>query len=188
MLDQQTWEFINTFAPWLAAVGMLLAVIVSLYLARRDESIRLRISASMIQILVEGGGPEHGRRFVAINVTNVGRRLATVDQLGWRMGLFRRRYYWQRPMQNLYSASLPAKLGDGGHVVFMFPIDEFRDNLNRFVVEDMRQRFVGLKSRLMKVVVTCSTGDQFRQPIDKSLREELVKTAKSSKHEAPRDI
>lgn len=44
-MDVEFWKFINTFAPWLSALGTIAAVVVSLYLARRDKSIRLEVSA-----------------------------------------------------------------------------------------------------------------------------------------------
>jgi hypothetical protein len=39
--DRETWTFVNSFAPWLSAIGTLAAVITSLYLATADRT-RLR--------------------------------------------------------------------------------------------------------------------------------------------------
>jgi hypothetical protein len=44
-MDKEIWQVINTFAPWLSAIGTVSAVIASLYLATRDRRISLKISA-----------------------------------------------------------------------------------------------------------------------------------------------
>ena len=38
-MDRATWQFINSFSSWLSAIGTVAAVIVALYLARRDKRI-----------------------------------------------------------------------------------------------------------------------------------------------------
>ncbi len=81
MLDQELWSFINSFAPWLSAVGTIAAVITSLYLARKDARINLKVSAGVRMLFVEGKGPGGGSRFVSLDVTNAGRRVATINSL-----------------------------------------------------------------------------------------------------------
>ena len=54
-MGKDTWEFINSFAPWLAAFGTVAAVIVSLYLARTDKRIRLAIYEGVRIITVRTG-------------------------------------------------------------------------------------------------------------------------------------
>ena len=41
----ETWHFVNSFTPWLAAFGTLAAVITSLYLASKQMKVKLRVSA-----------------------------------------------------------------------------------------------------------------------------------------------
>ena len=43
LFDRETWLFINSFAPWLAALGTVAAVIVALYLARRASRLDIRV-------------------------------------------------------------------------------------------------------------------------------------------------
>jgi hypothetical protein len=57
MWDKATWQFINTFADWFAAAGTIAAVIVAIYLARLDKTIRLKVNAGarlMVTAGVEG--------------------------------------------------------------------------------------------------------------------------------------
>jgi hypothetical protein len=59
-MDQDTWRFINTFAPWAAALGTFGAVLVSLYLARKSNWIELEVRAGIRKIGFIGGMPITG--------------------------------------------------------------------------------------------------------------------------------
>lgn len=52
------WKFVNSFAPWLSAIGTLSAVIVAIYLARRDKFVRLKCAAG-IRMLIGPDFPKH---------------------------------------------------------------------------------------------------------------------------------
>jgi hypothetical protein len=82
MLDQETWRFINTFAPWLSAAGTVTAVAVSLYLARQDRRVRLSVNAS-IWILQTLGQEDH-EEFITVNVIRSFREI-TVTGFGWEI-------------------------------------------------------------------------------------------------------
>ncbi len=51
MGDRSLWLFINSFAGWLSALGTIAAVIVALYLARRDSRIRLKVVVGLRLLL-----------------------------------------------------------------------------------------------------------------------------------------
>lgn len=72
MFDQETWRFINSFAPWLAARGTLAAVIVSLYLARRASRLELGVFPAVVN-LVQQGRPGPHQEFFQIRVVDHGR-------------------------------------------------------------------------------------------------------------------
>jgi hypothetical protein len=58
---QKFWAFVNSFAEWFSALATTAAVIVALYLARRDD-LKLRVSAGL-RIIVAAPPPVHrGRR------------------------------------------------------------------------------------------------------------------------------
>ena len=50
-MDRETWKFINTFAPWVSALGTTAAVIVSLYLALRTARVKIRVGSGIYQML-----------------------------------------------------------------------------------------------------------------------------------------
>lgn len=67
-LDRSTWEFINTFAPWLAAFATTAAVVVALVLARRASRTRLRVRSGMYHIVSEGQRVSDAPLFFQISV------------------------------------------------------------------------------------------------------------------------
>jgi len=102
MFDRETLKFINTFAPWLSALGTFAAVTVSLYLARRSDRISLKLSLGIRMLAIQGGGPGHGTRFVFLSVTNMGRRSASLTSpffkpLPWSKVC----YFWMNPQNSL---------------------------------------------------------------------------------------
>ncbi len=127
MPTKTDWTFINTFAGWLSAVGTLLAVIVSLYLSRRDSRIRLHVNVGIRKLFIGTG--EHVVKkapdFIVIAVTNVGRRTANVTGLYWKNWLMPRRYFYQMPGEAPLSAQIPAQLGDGDEADFTLPLEKF---------------------------------------------------------------
>jgi hypothetical protein len=87
------WNFINSFSGWLSAIGTLLAVVVSLWLARRDYRIRVKASVGIRKVLFERKiyqTLEEEPDFLIISVTNIGRRVVTVVGLLWKNRLIRR--------------------------------------------------------------------------------------------------
>ena len=79
------WKFINTFAPWFSAFGTVTAVIVSLYLAKSEKPIKLRLLAD-IRILTEENNP----KYLMIEAINIGSRVANITWIGWEIGLFKK--------------------------------------------------------------------------------------------------
>jgi hypothetical protein len=110
MFEEDTWRFINSFAPWLAALGTIAAVLTSLYLARRSDRIDLRLSVGIRILAIQGGGSDHGNEFVWADVTNLGRRSATITHLFWKPVPWRKGGLIWIPAQNQYSSQFPVTL------------------------------------------------------------------------------
>ena len=87
-IDRETWRFINTFAPWLSALGTLAVVITSLYLTLADRS-RLRVRAGKDK--VESSGyklPDDKVTYdlISIRVTNSRDKSVFIDEVYWNVG------------------------------------------------------------------------------------------------------
>lgn len=107
-MKPESLQILNTIGTWLAGIGALSAVIVSLYLARRDSKVRLRVCAGHRVLVTPGqkGTPE----YCSMRVTNVGFRPATITGIGWKVGFFRKKYGIQTVYGHPASSKLPVKL------------------------------------------------------------------------------
>lgn len=185
MFDKETWELINSFAQWPAAIGTVGAVIVALYLARRDESIRLRVRCG-IHTLLQEGNPDHGKEFLSLQITNVGRRPATVNSVGWETGWGKRQwpvkrlrlqsYYWIPP-RNAYSQQLPTTLTDGQTAFLMSAVEEYKAHNIDYPMAALQGWWRWLVMRSVKVYALTSTGDVFRSRVEGSALKVFVEMA-----------
>src|SRR5688572_29955936 len=106
MFDRATWQFINTFADWFAAAGTIAAVIVAIYLARRDKTVRLSINAGVRLIVTPGVKGPHPE-YLSITAVNIGHREAQITNIGWHVGLFKRQHGVQSTIQDGMSSPIP---------------------------------------------------------------------------------
>lgn len=181
MFDQNTWEFINTFAPWLSAIGTIAAVITSLYLAKRGDALKLKIQARVMLLIAEGqeGQPE----YLNVTIINIRRREATITALGWETGLFKKNYfYWMIP-RNRLSAAIPVTLKDGQRAEYMMPMSDFDRLLGDIGRKFISGRLSFIKAHFIRISATASTGDNFKSRVNKSLRDRFFKLAREAKEE-----
>jgi hypothetical protein len=82
LFDRETWRFVNSFAPWLAALGTFTAALTALYLARRHARIRLRITAS---VETESDAPGKYVSCAVMKVVNDGPRDVTITEAYWEL-------------------------------------------------------------------------------------------------------
>lgn len=177
MMDREAWRFINTFAPWLSAVGTLLAVIVSLRLAARSAKVRLQVSAAIYRMAAPGERFGDAPEYVQIRAVNHGHRDATVQGLMWtyRPLFGKRRTLAQVPPANPYSSALPTKLGFGDAARCLFTLGEFKAGADDLLGLLERARFPKLAVRRIKAGFYTTTGEEFVRAIDKTVRDELLK-------------
>ena len=172
IFSKETWEFINTFSPWLSAVGTLAAVLVSLYLAGRDRRIKLRISAGH-RLIVSQGLPGEPSDYLAIHIVNIGHRETQITGLGWKIGLFKKQYGIQTIMRDGMSSTMPVRIRDGEEASYFIPLKGDPRWLNDFVVNFLQPN---PKSRLkhIKLQAFTSVGKKFETKIDKGLQNKLL--------------
>lgn len=112
----------DRLAQWAAALGTLLAVVVSLYLARREGRTRIRVRADA----GIGKGPDGVplERQLFVNVTNHGLRPITVEWIGFQAWPWRRRssIVAVGPPR---SDRLPFRLEHGEEKSLRLPLDEW---------------------------------------------------------------
>lgn len=182
MFDRETWRFINTFAPWLSALGTLTAVIVSLYLARRASRLDVRVFPAIVMVGVQGQQP--WVEYVQVRVVNHGRP-AIIKGVGWWLrGIPRQNWLWLEPANPL-STKLPATLNFGEEALLLYPTATFNKDAKSLLESIGRSMLPTLTVRLLRVGVFASTGQQFRVPLDAFLREFLLERSRQAKPESP---
>jgi hypothetical protein len=105
------WDMINGFANWFAAVGSFAAAAVALYIANRSAKPTAKLSVGH-RILVGPGSTKPYPEFAVFRIVNTGDRPIRVVQIGWRSGLFKKRFAVQMYDQ-LQSSKLPLDLAHG---------------------------------------------------------------------------
>lgn len=177
-MDESTYKLLNVAGSWLAGVGSLLAVITSLWLARRSGILRLGVKASHVQVVTPG--MSEAPDYVQVRVVNKGLRPAKVTSVGWQIGLFKKVHLIQM-FGDVNSDSLPKMLNEGEEACLLVKLRDKSDD------EDWGVRFARkvllphykLNLKNMKVVVYTSVGQVFRNKIDKSLKKTLLEASKA---------
>ncbi len=164
-------DWLHVLPEWLSAIGTLLAVMVALYLSRRDRQIRCVASASVYALV----GPDvPAEEFVLVTVINIGTRVFTVSGVSWRMGIFKKKYFMQLPVQDVYSSSIPVELTDGKQARVCIPLRDFRANTRSTLMNDAPIHFRSFWTRFARIIVHSTTGENFTFRIHKSVRVEML--------------
>ena len=178
MWNMETWRFINTFAPWLSAIGTLIAVCVSVWLVRRDKYIRLVVNANTQRFISLNEPNEPYTEVVCLAVTNIGHRSATIKKLYWLTGFFQRKKveFVDIPhIQALAPSPFPIKLADGEEANYFFKIDDIANYLNIFLFEITKTQLPSRRQLAsLKIAVETSTGEIFEAPIGENLKHRLL--------------
>jgi hypothetical protein len=179
--NENTWKFINTFAPWFSALGTFTAVLISLRIANTANRFQVRVFAARTRLVNMGQRVSEGESVVMVSATNLGRRQARITGLYWRR-LGQRGAFQQIASDHRMSARIPSDLAaDGGRADFVFPESSFLDPRNRgFLRKLFGGRFARLRSRFARVGVYTTVGKTFDGKLDKGLVDWFIKLAKSS--------
>lgn len=171
-----TWECVNSFANWLAAVGTILITGLALWLSVRDR--RINLKAALTLGLIPSSNPDVLDRAVFIlSFTNVGPRPVTVTNHCWVLPFVKGIIFLQ-PYRDSRVASLcsklPLELTDGkeGHV--FYPDDFFLllDEPGKFLFH--KSRYVAwLRINFFKVRVVTTAGARPYVKVARAVRQRL---------------
>ncbi len=171
----ETWRFINSFAPWLAGIGTLAAVLISLYLAFGRTRVRLRVSAAH-RITVWPNSPND--EIVEIKVVNHGFCDAQITEIVWKVGTFRKRHLLQvfnfspryLHLDNC-SDSLPKRLSHGDQARYIIPFDPWIGFFQPHL-----QPHPWLWTRLLSIQVGTSVGQTRKGSVEKGLKAKILES------------
>lgn len=170
------WDMIGN---WAVGIFTLAAVVVSLYLSRKQSKPRLKGSVYVGVIVLPGHGISE--RGCTIRVVNTGFLKVKIINISWKNRPFNR----YDAIQTLYNLSIdspiPVDLEHGEEAQYFIP---FKDPTGRG--EDWIKSFpkdflkypLWLSSLTLKLQVHISVGKTFTIRPNKSLRKELIEAAK----------
>ena len=158
-IGKAQWELYNSFSNWLSAVATLAAVLVSLYLARRAGKPRASVSVGH-RLIVTPGETRKPPEVIVFRIVNTGDRTIRVTNIGWRIGLWKRRYALQLYEAN-QSSPLPIELAHGQEAQWTVPLDARESPWLEYFADGMLKPNLWLSSRTIKAQFHTSVGEVF---------------------------
>ena len=172
-LDQQiqVWNAVGT---WLAGIATFAAVVVSLHLARKADSIRLQANAGIRHVFAGDGTP--AEEHVGISVVNIGDRPVTINSIGWRIGKGKKARHFIQPVVGQYTHQYPKQLVHGEQASFLVSFKAMpgwpKDFATGFV-QDLRPRNL----QTLRAVIHTSVGKSIEVVPENNLLERLREAA-----------
>lgn len=93
----------------------------SLYLANRYSRPQAQLTVGH-RIAIEPGVKDFFPEYIQFHVVNTGERPITITQIGWKVGLWRKRYAVQM-FETMASSPLPVELSHGQEAKWMVPLN-----------------------------------------------------------------
>ncbi len=127
-IAKHQWELINSFSSWASAFGSLVAASVALHLANRAPRPSARVAVG--RRLAFPAEKETPIEYICFSIVNLGDRPIRVTSIGWRTGIFRKRYMTQG-FEPSVSAALPLVLSHGQEAQWMTPVIRREESWDR---------------------------------------------------------
>ncbi|MFN8967739.1 MAG: hypothetical protein ACK5XR_03135 [Pseudanabaena sp.] len=180
-----TWQCVNSFAPWIAAFGNITISGLAYWLSVRDKVIRVDSRLSIAQLA--GNDPTTlNRRAYQISFINIGARPVTITYFEWHhkshpFGRLHRKMTFPHLDQrfSLLCTKFPAKLTDGEQGQVFHPIDFFKsmDTSADFLFAE--NAFIAFyRISTFNIFLTTSVGKTKKVKITRGLRNEIWKQYK----------
>lgn len=170
-MSAEEWKFINTFAPWFSAIGTLIAVAVSLYIAHSTRKISLVISSGIYDFNENG----IDKKYLAIYVTNIGYSTVFLNNatcVSLRVGRFKKTNIgigWKF-IDTSKSSIFPCKLGQNETACLFLKIESDGDNWLR----NFRDKYLKIaRLSTLRIVVYPNVGKPFKAKPDKTVIREF---------------
>lgn len=174
-MSKEKWEVIGALANWIAAIGTLAAVFLSLHLARSGATPKAKLTAAVTTVFELESVSQSD--FVTIQLVNTGDREIRITGIGWQYGSKKRRRYFGQMFDRNESSPMPIKLAHGDLAFWRFPITSENNWYQRFsshFEENWRSDLLSLRC-----VAISSVGHEFMCIPDlkilSSIEDELIK-------------
>jgi hypothetical protein len=178
-----TWECINSFANWLAALGTILITGLALWLPVKDRMVNVKAELSLG--LVPGENPNVlDKQVYALSFTNVGPRPVTVTNHCWFLPLTKGVVFLMPqmdPQLGRLCSTLPIELTDGkeGHAFYAHDFFSKLDEPEKFLFH--KNRFVAwLRIRFFRIRIATTIGKRLKVRINRTVRRRLWQTYRNA--------
>ena len=170
-LDQkiQIWNAVGT---WVAGIATFLAVLVSLYLARRSEAVKIKADVGIRLVFAGDGTP--AEEHVGFSAVNLGDRPMNIVSIGWSIGKRKGKRFCVQPVAGQYSHQYPKQLTHGEQASFMVSFKTSPNWPKEFAegfVKDMSEK--NLKT--LRALINISLGKVIEVVPENNLLEKLRK-------------
>ena len=84
------------------------------------------------RIIVGPGSQEPYPEYLSICIVNIGHRDAQIINIGWKVGIVKKRYAVQSTINDGMSSTIPVRLKDGEEAKFLIPLNKETNWLRDF--------------------------------------------------------
>jgi hypothetical protein len=166
LLDPNSRQWIDIVAECFTAIGTVSAVIVALWLSRKDRKERIAVSAAITHLVTPGVRQtiSQGQRVFTLTATNFGFANVSVMKLCARVGLLRRRVLDLVILPGKFQTeTAPKELAHGQWLRVNVILEEYIGEQRLFyLMEEIRKHPIPcLALRSLRLGVETSTGKRF---------------------------
>jgi len=177
LLTPEVRQWIDIGTECLTAIGTVGAVIVALYLSGKDRREKISVSAAIhyatgsgfyeisenaSPVLKSGQTFADSIRLFGLTATNVGFATVTVQQVCWRVGVFRKKVlHVDTGGLTWPTEKPPITLRRGDYLTFQLPEEQFIRGLTFLLEEVSKHPFPTLAFRSLRSGVETSTEKRF---------------------------
>ena len=157
MTFEQGIQVAIAIGTWFASIATIAAVIVALYLAKKDERVRIKVNANLMSRFQAPTIVEH--EFLSIRVTNLGARPVEIVVVGWCIGKGKKKKKFIQTFGNPESTAIPARIPHGGTAHFTLSPDDTSSWI-RSMADCLLQYQSGTSLDTLRVLISTSTGEK----------------------------
>ncbi len=129
MTFEQTLRILDTIGVWFAGMGTFAAAGLALWLARRSEKVKLKVSVGFRLLISHGNSDD----CLVFDVTNIGERPVTISNVGWSVGRLWNRKFAIQLIPPSSNDRCPKKIEYGESAFFVINYADSPDWAAEFV-------------------------------------------------------
>ena len=172
-------EYLSRYPATMSAISAgatVMAVIVALYLARRQSRAQLQVSADINRYISSGAqmhsetiDPDEQPRMISVTIRNLGPVIASITYWSFSWGVIggKQRAIQDPAEPDFRNEPIVLSPGKSASIVLSFNLDGYTATMKNLAETS---RFGAWSMRFPNLIVCTEAGDRFRAKLGKSLR------------------